>query len=187
MRLERNAEGARWKCPTIGAKSAETPTKPMTLLFFSPSRKSFESRNLTVAGGGEMGNARPVPTSVGQSRAGAAKKIENDARQMLSAERALKHSVSSLYFVHVTHEPQVVFWRPGTFGGPRVFFRRGENEAGAASNGERGRSRSRGSQTRERSRSIRPPARVLLARTRAPSSRRTRTLSRVLRPPEPAD
>ena len=186
MRLERNAEGARWKCPTIGAKSAETPTaQPMTLLFFSPSRKSFESRNLTVAGGGEMGNARPVPTSVGQSRAGAAQKFENDARQMLSAERALKHwRIPSLYFVHVTHEPQVVFWRPA-FGGSRV-FRRGENEAGAAWNGERGRSRSRGSQTRERSRSIRPRARSPRTHASALFAPHAHALARSP-PPEPAD
>ena len=130
-----------------------------------------------------MGNARPVPTSVGQSRAGAAQKFENDARQMLSAERALKHSVSSLYFVHVTHEPQVVFWRPA-FGGSRVFFDAVKTRRVPLRTASAGDPGVAGHKPASAPGAFAPRARSPRTHASAPS-RRTPTLSRVLRPRNP--
>ena len=112
-------------------------------------------------------------------------KSENGARKMSWAQRAHTHSVSSLIFVRVTHAPKVVFGVHRS-AARAFFFDAVETRRVPLRTPDAGDPNVAGHKPASTPGTFAPP-RALFARTRAPSSRRTPTHSRVPRPRNAAD
>lgn len=180
MRFERNAEGARWKCPRSWRQNALLAKRPPNhdVILFSQGPTASRFRIQESARCGRRGDQKKLASESHARRpitSRSGPKSENGARKMSWVQRARAHSVFRLIFVRVTHAPKVVFGVHRS-AARAFFFDAVKTRRVPLRTPDAGDPDVAGHKLASAPGTFAPP-RAFFARTRAPSSRRTPTRS----------